>query len=183
LSAAAIFQRASDAGLALFVAKSGALGYQGDAAVFASMRVELLANKPEILAALIATAAHEAQTLSPIQNHVKGLAGHGWQRLAASMTPERWANIAELVASAKDGARFLKDWTTRNALALNIARGIVSPEQTRPVICRHCGPVFTHRTRADDPTGHDSSERGLDCVLSCEWCGRGVPSRRPELGA
>ena len=75
MSAAAILQRASDAGLVLFVAKSGALGYQGDAAVFASMRADLLANKPEILAALIATAANEAHTLSPIQNQVKGLAG------------------------------------------------------------------------------------------------------------
>ncbi len=182
MSAAAILQRASDAGLALFVAKSGALGYQGDAAVFASMRVELLANKPEILAALIATAANEAHTLSPIQNDVKELARHSWQRLAENMTPERWANIAELMASADDGARFLKDWTARNILALNIARGIVSQEQTHAVICRACGPVFTHRTRADDPTGQDGSEQGLDCVLSCEWCGRGVPSRRPELG-
>ena len=85
------------------------------------------------------------------------------------------------MASAQDGARFLRDWTARNILALNIARGIVSPNQTRAVICRACGPVFTHRTRADDPTGHDGKESGLDCVLSCEWCGRGVPSRRPEL--
>ena len=85
------------------------------------------------------------------------------------------------MASAQDGARFLRDWTARNILALNIARGIVSPEQTHAVICRECGPVFTHRTRADDPTGHDGKESGLDCVLSCEWCGRGVPSRRPEL--
>jgi hypothetical protein len=181
VSAGAILQRASDAGLALFVAKSGALGYQGDAAVFASMRAELLANKPEILAALIATAANEAQTLSPIQNQVKELAGHAWQRLAETMTPERWANIAELMASAEDGKRFLKDWTARNILALNIARGIVSPEQTRAVICRACGPVFTHRTWADDPAGQDGDEHGIDCVLSCEWCGRGVPNRRPEL--
>ena len=72
-----------------------------------------------------------------------------------------------------DGAQYL---------ALNIARGIVSQEQTRAVICRACRPVFTHRTRADDPTGQDGSEQGLDCVLTCEWCGRGVPSRRPELG-
>ena len=98
------------------------------------------------------------------------------------MTPERWTNIAELMASADDGARFLSDWTARNILALNIARDIVSSNQTRAVICRACGPVFTHRTRADDPTGQDGSEQGLDCVLSCEWCGRGVPSRRPELG-
>ena len=182
MSAAAILQRASDDGLVLFVANSGALGYQGDAAVFASMRADLLANKPEILAALIATAANEAHTLSPIQNQVMQLAGHAWQRLAASMTPERWTNIAELMASADDGARFLKDWTARNILALNIARGVVSSNQTRAVICRACGPVFTHRTRADDPTGQDGSEQGLDCVLSCEWCGRGVPSRRPELG-
>lgn len=182
MSAVAILQRASDAGLVLFVAKSGALGYHGDAVVLASMRAELVANKPEILAALIATAANEAHTLSPIQINVKELAGHSWQRLAASMTPERWANIAELMASAKDGARFLKDWTARNILALNIARGIVSSNQTHAVICRACGPVFTHRTRADDPTGQDGSEHGLDCVLSCEWCGRGVPSRRPVLG-
>jgi len=98
------------------------------------------------------------------------------------MTPERWAKIAELMASADDGARFLSDWTARNILALNIARGVVSSNQTHAVICRACGPVFTHRTRADDPTGQDGSEQGLDCVLSCEWCGRGVPSRRPELG-
>lgn len=182
MSAAAILQRASDAGLVLFVAKSGALGYQGDAAVFASMRAELLANKPDILAALIVIAANEADTLSPIQKQVKGLAGHSWQRLAENMTPERWANIAELMASAENGQRFLRDWTARNILALNIARGIVSQEQTRAVICRACGPVYTHRTRADDPTGQDGNEQGLDCVLSCEWCGRGVPSRRPELG-
>ena len=182
MSAAAILQRASDAGLVLFVAKSGALGYQGDAAVFASMRADLLANKPEILAALIATAANEAHTLSPFQNDVKELAGHAWQRLAENMTPERWANIAELMVSADDGARFLSDWTARNILVLNIARGVVSLNQTHAVICRACGPVFTHRTRADDPTGQDGSEQGLDCVLSCEWCGRGVPSRRPELG-
>ena len=181
MSAAAILQRASDAGLVLFVAKSGALGYQGDAAVFASMRAELLANKPEILAALIATAANEASTLSPIQNDVKELAGHSWQRLAASMTPERWRNIAELMGGAEDGARFLRDWTARNILALNIARGIVSQEQTHAVICRACGPVFTHRTRAVDPSGQDGDDEGIDCVLSCEWCGRGVPSRRPEL--
>ena len=182
MSAAAILERASEAGLALFVAKSGALGYHGDAVVFAAMRAELLSHKPEILSALIATAANEAHTLSPIQNQVKGLAGHAWQRLAENMTPERWAKIAELMASADDGERFLSDWTARNILALNIARGVVSSNQTRAVICRACGPVFTHRTRADDPTGQDGSEQGLDCVLSCEWCGRGVPSRRPELG-
>ena len=177
-----ILQRASNAGLVLFVAKSGALGYHGETAVFAAMRAELLSHKPEILSALIATAADEASTLSPIQNQVKQLAGHAWQRLAANMTPERWTNIAELMASADDGARFLFDWTARNILALNIARGIVSSNQTHAVICRACGPVFTHRTRADDPTGQDGNEQGLDCVLSCEWCGRGVPSRRPELG-
>ena len=55
------------------------------------------------------------------------------------MTPERWANAAELMVSADDGARFLSDWTARNALALNIARSIVSQEQTRAVICRACG--------------------------------------------
>ena len=123
-----------------------------------------------------------AENFDALQNQVRQLAGHSWQQLAASMTPERWANIAELMASADDGARFLKDWTARNILALNIARGVVSQEQTRAVICRACGPVFTHRTRADDPTGQDGSEQGLDCVLSCEWCGRGVPNRRPELG-
>ena len=160
-----ILQRASNAGLVLFVANSCALGYQGETAVFAAMRAELAAHKSEILAALIAIAANEAHTLSPIQNQVKGLAGHSWQRLAASMTPERWANIAELMASADDGALFLSDWTARNILALNIARGVVSSNQTRAVICRACGPVFTHRTRADDPTGQDGSEHGIDCVL------------------
>ena len=177
-----ILQRASNAGLVLFVAKSGALGYHGETAVFAAMRAELAAHKPEILAALIATAANEASTLSPIQNQVKGLAGHAWQRLAASMTPERWAKLAELMASADDGARFLSDWTARNIAAVNIAHGIVSPQQTRAVICRACGPVFTHRARGYDRAGQDGTEHGLDCVLSCEWCGRGVPSRRPELG-
>lgn len=179
MTAAAILRRASDAGLALFVAKSGALGYHGDAVVFASMRAELLANKSGILAALNATGANEARTLSPLQNQVQVLAGHAWQRLAESMTPRRWENIAALIASAEDGERFLKDWTARNVLALKIANGIVSPGQTRPVICRHCGPVFTMRTEADDPSGQDGNEDGLDCVLSCEWCGRGVPHYRP----
>ena len=123
-----------------------------------------------------------AENFDALQNQVRQLAGHSWQRLAASMTPERWDNIAELMASVDDGARFLFDWTARNILVLNIARGVVSSNQTHAVICRACGPVFTHRTRADDPTGQDGSEQGLDCVLSCEWCGRGVPSRRPELG-
>lgn len=181
MSAAAILQRANDSGLALFVAKSGALGYHGDAVVFASMRAELLANKPAILAALIAT-ANQARMLSPLQNQVQVLAGHAWQRLAEGMTPQRWESIAVLIASAEDGGRFLKDWTTRNVLALKIAEGIVSPEQTRPVICRHCGPVFTMRTEADDPSGQDGRQGDLDCVRSCEWCGRGVPSRRPEIG-
>ena len=129
----------------------------------------------------VANYKHEFD-VADLQNQVIQLAGHSWQQLAASMTPERWANIAELMASADDGARFLSDWTARNILALNIARGVVSSNQTRAVICRACGPVFTHRTRADDPTGQDGSEQGLDCVLSCEWCGRGVPNQRPELG-
>ena len=132
--------------------------------------------------ATVAVANAQSELGKVLQNQVRQLAGHGWQRLAENMTPERWQNIAELMASAKDGARFLKDWTARNILALNIARGIVSSNQTHAVICRACGPVFTHRTRADDPTGQDGNEQGLDCVLSCEWCGRGVPSRRPELG-
>ena len=37
-------------------------------------------------------------------------------------------------------------------------------------------------TRADDPGRAGWHRTGLDCVLSCELCGRGVPSRRPELG-
>ena len=139
-------------------------------------------NTPPFVSFVSSIPGPFAENFDALQNQVMQLAGHGWQRLAENMTPERWANIAELMASAKDGARFLKDWTARNILALNIARGIVSPEQTHAVMCRACGPVFTHRTRADDPTGQDGSEQGLDCVLSCEWCGRGVPSRRPELG-
>ena len=123
-----------------------------------------------------------SENFDVLQNQVRHLAVYCWQELLATMTPERWANIAELKANAEDGERFLKDWTARNILALNIARGIVSPNQTRAVICRACGPVFTHRTRADDPTGQDGSEQGLDCVLSCEWCGRGAPNQRPELG-
>ena len=132
--------------------------------------------------ATVAVANAQSELGKVLQNQVRQLAGHSWQQLAASMTPERWTKIAELMASAKDGARFLRDWTARNILALNIARGIVSSNQTHAVICRACGPVFTHRTRADDPTGQDGNEQGLDCVLSGEWCGRGVPSRRPELG-
>lgn len=123
-----------------------------------------------------------AEKFDALQTQVRQLAGHGWHELLAAMTPDRWQNITELLASTEYGERFIKDWAARNVLALKIAKGIVSPEQTRPVICRHCGPVFTMRTVADDPTGQDGNEDGLDCVLSCEWCGRGIPSRRPELG-
>ncbi len=145
------------------------------------MRAELLANKPDILALLIAAAANEVQTLSPVQNEVKALAGHAWKRIAESMTPERWANIAELMVSANDGHAFVSDWTARNVAAVNIAHGIVSPDQTHEVICRHCGPVFTRRKFADYPSAQDGREHGLDCVLSCEWCGCGVPNRRPVV--
>ena len=167
----------------LTVATSATVGTYQAASVATVAPVTVANYKREFdQAACVASVAPVTVASSDVQNQVRQLAGHAWQRLAASMTPERWANIAELMASADDGARFLSDWTARNIAAVNIAHGIVSPQQTRAVICRACGPVFTHRARGYDRAGQDGTEHGLDCVLSCEWCGRGVPSRRPELG-